>query len=116
VKAAAVGGGIKAVFVIDSEGREVGTAVSEISRHFKELKDRFRVVVVVPRHEAWLCIGLGFDAARCRNSPEHVLSMERGRYEKRHLAEWVREIDVERLMWEGDFIDYVAALRWLSDP
>ena len=72
-----------------------------------------------PRHEAWLCIGLGLDRAVCRARPEDALVRSRGArvYEKRFLAQWAHQVDVERLRKEEDFQRYVEALTWLSrDP
>ncbi len=49
----------KVIFVIDEEGKGMNNAVNDVLMHMKELEDRIRVVVVQPRHETWLCIGLG---------------------------------------------------------
>ena len=76
-------------------------------------------MVVEPSHEAWLCIGLGFNRSSCRRNP--VDTLVRGRrvksYEKRYLEKWAGEVDVQRLQGENDFKEYVNSLKWLlEDP
>ncbi len=75
--------------------------------------------MVSPRHEAWLCIGLGLDRRACRIHPEDLIADRRNlkSYEKRYLASLARNIDVAKLMNEPDFEEYIDALRWLfEDP
>lgn len=108
---------LKAVFVVDSEGDpEAGRAA--ILRHFGNPPPgvSVRVVAVDPRHEAWLCIGLGGSRSGCRGDPEEVLHRLRGvRYDKERLGEWVTDVDIGRLLGEPDFRDYLDSLRWLSE-
>ena len=116
--AAASGAALKVVFVVDSEGNPEAP-YSAVLRHFEEapLVVSAKVVSVDPRHEAWLCIGLGGDRRGCRVSPEEVLSrLRRTRYEsKRYLEEWANGIEVRYLLNEPDFRSYLECLGWLSE-
>jgi len=120
VKARIVGvDSFKIVFVVDRENRPVGEARDSLLRHLTDhlLRGNTRIVVVDPRHEAWLCIGLGLDAAKCRTSPEEAIQRVRGEYDKYRLGEWARYVDVRHLAGEPDFRDYADAIRWLrEDP
>ncbi|BES80978.1 hypothetical protein [Pyrodictium abyssi] len=111
-------GGAWRILVIDSEGRPPREAVeSDILRHVRRHRERFRVIAVVPRHEAWLCRGLGGDRGGCRSRPEGFLSRYAGRpYDRKTkhlLAELARGMDVCRLIGEEDFVEYLAGLCWL---
>lgn len=104
------------LFVIDSEGLSVDEASRRILEHFgSEDKELIRVVVVHPRHEAWLCIGLGGDRSKCRSSPEDEISRIRNELydDKSLLASLAERIDVSRLLGEDDFKEYVDYLKWL---
>ncbi len=112
----------KMVVVIDSEGKSPSIARRDVLDHFMRddyLRGKVRVAVVEPRHEAWLCIGLGLDPSRCRSTPEELIARARRlkSYEKHHLAKLAREVDIERLLRCSDFREYVSALEWLlRDP
>jgi len=117
LSAAVSGEATKVLFVIDDEGRPDAGDL-DVLRHFRNLPKvdvSIRVVAVSPMHEAWLCIGLGYDRRGCRSDPVGVLR-SRG-YEKRHLGQWAGQMGVNRLMPERDFGEYLDALRWLArDP
>ena len=112
----------KIVVVIDSEGRSPSVARRDVLDHFERdsfLRGRVRVVTVEPRHEAWLCIGLGLDPRRCRSIPEELIARAKGlkSYEKHLLTRLAKDVDVERLMSCSDFSEYVSSLEWLlRDP
>ncbi|ABL89098.1 hypothetical protein Pisl_1951 [Pyrobaculum islandicum DSM 4184] len=107
------------LFVIDSEGEDKGAAADKrVLRHLRSHEslrgrlDNVRVVVVHPRHEKWLCMGLG--GGSCSADPESGLDRVLGRvYKKDDLGKLADRIDVERLLSEGDFREYVEGLRWL---
>lgn len=112
----------RVLVVIDQEAHETPRQAAErdFLRHVKKNRDRFRVVVVQPRHEAWLCIGLGLDRKKCRKSPESVIEAIIGEpYDKRFLSKlsspFERRFDPARLEGESDFSDYMEALLWLSE-
>ena len=109
----------KMLVVIDTENRKVNESIDSVRRHFKrsELK-RTRLVTVHPRHEAWLCMGIGGDKKACRNDPESVISrLIRRRYEKYMLSSMANRVDIRRLLGENDFQKYVSLLKWLvKDP
>ncbi|GAB6947150.1 hypothetical protein JCM16161A_12800 [Vulcanisaeta sp. JCM 16161] len=103
--------------MIDEESRGKDRAVNDVLTYMMGFEDRVRVVLVQPKHEAWLCIGLGFDKIKCRKQPEDVLRYNKGNYEKRYLAEWANNVDIGKLRNEPDFQDYLDALNWLlKDP
>ena len=113
----------KIVIVVDSEGAPPTEVARRIYTHFKRSRgidmDRVRVAVVTPRHESWLCIGLGLNREACRSHPEDLIvrSHNLKSYEKRYLAKLAREIDVAKLMSEQDFREYIDAIEWLCrDP
>jgi len=66
-------------------------------------------------HEAWLCIGLGGDRSRCRDSPIYELSklLNKPYDDKSLLAKYVERIDIARLLSEEDFGTYLDYLKWL---
>ncbi|WP_231818735.1 hypothetical protein [Thermoproteus tenax] len=107
------------LFVIDSEGEEKRAAAdARVLRHLRShesLRDRLdnvRVVVVHPRHEKWLCMGLG--GRSCNSDPESELDRILGRvYKKDELAKQAGRLNVEGLMSDGDFREYIEGLRWL---
>jgi len=105
----------RVLIVIDSEHRGAKEAAeSDVLRHFRRWRDRVKVAVVEPMHEAWLCIGLCGSPRRCRNDPIGELSHRLGRpYEKRYLARLAKEIDINKLRGEHDFEKYVEQLNWL---
>ena len=114
----------KILFIIDTEGENSRKAKKEILKHFeihakrhriRGLLGRVRVVTVEPRHEKWLCVGLGL--GNC-SSPEHSLSRMLGRpYEKRDLEKLAHRVRVERLRRLRDFREYEKAIEWLcNDP
>jgi len=117
LSAAASGEATKVLLVIDDEGRP-DAVDSDVLRHLRNLPNvdvSIRVVAVSPMHEAWLCIGLGYDRRSCRSDPVGVLRSEK--YEKRHLGQWAERMSVDQLMSERDFGEYLDALRWLArDP
>jgi len=114
--------GSKVVIVVDSEGMNPDHAAGRVTTHFEDdklLSGRVRVVVVIPRHESWLCIGLGLRASACRNHPEDAIVRARGlkSYSKEHLGKLAKHADVRKLMGEKDFRKYVDAIKWvLEDP
>jgi len=111
----------RALFIIDSEGRNLNEAVEDVASHFSryELKN-IRVIVVRPRHESWLCIGLGGSRNQCRSRPEEVIVrmlINRGLrikyYEKSMLTRFAKQINIDLLLSENDFREYIEGLRWL---
>ena len=112
----------KVVVVVDSEDRNPNYAAEKVATHFrgdKVLGGRVRVVTVIPRHESWLCIGLGIRASACRSYPEDAIVRARKlkSYQKEYLAKFAEDMDVRKLMSEGDFMEYVKAIKWLfEDP
>jgi hypothetical protein len=77
------------------------------------------VVLVNPRHETWLCMGLGGDRTRCRQDPEHELRKLRDvrDYRKEYLNKWAKDINVHKLLEEHDFRKYIEVLKQLEqDP
>ena len=105
----------KTLIVIDSERRTASEAAeTDVVRHFKRWRDRVRVAVVEPMHEAWLCIGLCEKTSRCRSDPVAKLTQCLGRfYEKRDLELLAGKVDIRRLLGEEDFRRYVDLVRWL---
>jgi len=104
------------LFVIDSEGMSTEEASRRILEHFgPEERESIKVVVVHPRHEAWLCIGLGGDRSKCRSSPEDAISriLNEPYDDKSLLARLAERIDVSRLLGEDDFSEYLDYLKWL---
>jgi len=103
------------LFVVDSEGLSAEEASRRVLEHFgSEERGSIRVVVVHPRHEAWLCIGLGGDRSKCRSSPEDEISRIHKPYDnKSRLARYAEQIDVSRLLGEDDFRRYLDYLKWL---
>jgi len=112
----------KVLIVVDSEDRNPDYAVEKVIMHFKDdkvLGGRVRVVVVVPRHESWLCMGLGMQASVCRSRPEDAIVRVKKlkSYEKDYLTKLAKGVDVRKLMSEEDFRKYVEAIKWLlEDP
>ena len=87
----------KVVIVVDSDFNPED-AKRNVARHLRKLCGIVKLVVVDPRHEAWLCLGLGGSPSQCRSRPEDYISRRIGRlYEKRMLGELAREIDVNKL-------------------
>jgi len=83
----------------------------EVLDHFKRYKQPLLVITVNPRHEAWLCIGLGGDRSSCRANPEREIErITRRSYEKYHLARYARRVEVERLLDLDDFREYLKVL------
>jgi hypothetical protein len=85
---------LKVLFVVDSEGR-ADVAYNDILKHFERKPGveglEVKVVVVEPKHEAWLCIGLGGERKKCRSSPEEVISrIKNTQYSKRRLSDWLK--------------------------
>ena len=109
----------KVLVVIDTEYRSLNKALRDVADHFteKELKN-MRLVAVNPKHEAWLCIGIGGDRRACRSRPEDTISRIIGRpYEKYMLSSLTSRLNIEPLLTEEDFEEYVNALKWLiNDP
>ncbi|RFA94662.1 hypothetical protein [Pyrobaculum aerophilum] len=93
IKARVLGEDFKAVFVIDREDNDIDSAKNSVLSHFSN-PSNIKVVVVDPRHEAWLCMGLGHEAEKCRTSPEDVIARNRG--ESAGLRS-----GPARLTWEG---------------
>ncbi len=109
----------KVLIVIDSEGHRPEEArYMFVERHFQIPRSfDFKVAIVEPRHEAWLCIGLtGRKGTRgCRHEPEAILSRIFGRpYQKHMLGEHVHNVDLESLMGERDFKEYSQLLKWVA--
>ena len=112
----------KVLVVIDQETHKTPREAAEkdFLRHVKKHRNRFQVAVVRPRHEAWLCIGLGLSRDKCRKDPESAIEGLIGKpYEKRFLSKANSladsRFDPARLEKENDFIRYVKALEWLAD-
>jgi hypothetical protein len=111
---------LKVLFVVDSEGR-ADVAYNDIRKHFEKKRpgvERLdvKVVVVEPRHEAWLCIGLGGDRKKCRSNPEDVISrIKNNQYEKWRLGDWARDVDIGNLLGESDFKEYIQGVKWLLE-
>jgi len=110
---------LKVLFVIDSEGK-TNAAYNDVLKHFEKRSGAGRlnveVVVVEPRHEAWLCIGLGGKREKCRSKPEEVISRIKNElYEKRRLSDWARDVEIEYLLDESDFKEYIQKVRWLLE-
>ena len=104
------------LIVVDKEDNTVREARRLILGHFdRRVRSFLRLVVVDPRHEKWLCIGLSDNIRNCRTRPEHKISLLKGfRYEKIHLSSLANQVDIERLLSNAhDFRDYVEKLRWL---
>jgi len=101
----------KVIAVLDEDGVERAEVKREVLGHFKGYKQPLLVITVKPRHEAWLCIGLGGDRSSCRANPEREIERITGRsYEKYHLAGYARRVEVERLPDLNDFREYLKAL------
>ena len=107
----------KALIVIDSERRSIEEAERGILNHFgREHSQHLKVVVVDPRHEAWLCIGMGLGRGSCRSDPELEISKAIGTdYEKHMLGKLAARVSIESLLGEPDFQSYLEGLRWLLD-
>lgn len=108
------------IVVIDSEGKSPEAARHEdVLRHFPPgERSRVAVAVVEPRHEAWLCTGLGYEPQGCRRRPEEHLVRQSGMksWSKQLLGKWASRIEPRRLLTLSDFQDYVRVLvRTLGD-
>ena len=110
-------GEYKALIVVDSD-RDPVRARESIVRHLRSWSVPYSVVTVSPRHEAWLCIGMGLDSRKCRRNPEALLERQVGRvYEKRMLSTLSTRVNVDYLLGKSDFMRYVKELRrLLLDP
>ncbi len=112
----------KVVVVLGSENQPPEHVKQRVLMHFEkdpQLSNRVRVAVVEPRHETWLCIGLGLDPHRCRAAPEDLIARARNlrTYEKHHLAKLAKNMDTQRLASLRDFREYLEAIEWLArDP
>lgn len=112
----------KILIVIDQENLPATKAKERVTMHFEKdniLKGRVRVVIAVPRHEAWLCIGLGLSPHKCRRNPEENIARAKNlkTYDKHHLARLAAQIDPEKLQGQPDLDEYMEALQWLeTDP
>ena len=117
--ALARGGEWRVLVVIDSEGRPPARAArDDVLRHVKKNRDRFRVVVVEPTHEAWACMSLGGPTGKCRTREGAVEFLERRLgepYEKRMLERIasLADFNPQRLVGQHDFNQYVDGLRWV---
>jgi len=107
----------KALIVVDSD-RDPVRARESVVRHLRDWSVPYSVVTVNPRHEAWLCIGIGLDARKCRRNPEALIERHTGRvYEKRMLSTLSTRVDVDYLLGKSDFRKYISELkRLLLDP
>jgi len=107
----------RTLIVIDSERKLIEEAERDILSHFgQEHSQHLKVVIVDPRHEAWLCIGMGLDRGSCRSDPELEISKAIGTdYEKRMLGKLATRVSIESLLEEPDFQSYLEGLRWLLD-
>ncbi|MEB3861385.1 MAG: hypothetical protein GSR84_04105 [Desulfurococcales archaeon] len=112
----------KILVVIDSEGRapEEASRQDVLSHIQKRVKEHFRVAVVEPLHEAWVCLGLGGHRAICRSGKGAIRFIETTlgvRYEKRLLEKIpkMRGFTFSRLIEEHDFQAYIQSLKWLLD-
>ncbi len=119
-KLASVTHGEERIIIVIDDGRP-DQALAGVHRHLKRWKELFRVVLVNPRHEAWLCIGLGLarrGVGECRDSPEDLIERHVGApYTKPMLARLSRRVSIDLLLRFEDFQAYVGALRELTgDP
>jgi len=106
----------RVLIVVDKEDNTVREAKRLILDHFdRKIKSILRLVIVNPRHEKWLCIGLSNNIRNCNTRPEHKISLLKGfRYRKIHLSSLASQINIERLLSNArDFKDYLEKLRWL---
>lgn len=108
--------------VIDSEGRSAEEAAEQdvLSHVPEKFKQRFRVAVVEPFHEAWACLGLNGPRSTCRDKKGAIRFLERtlkGMYEKRMLEKIpaMKTFDFARLQGEKDFEAYIKNLKWLLE-
>ncbi len=116
--AARVGAGeYKALIVVDSDN-DPEKARKNILRHLENWPVPFSVVTVDPRHEAWLCIGMGLDPRKCRRNPEAVIERHLNTvYEKRMLSTLSSKISIDHLLDKTDFKKYIKELKkLLNDP
>ncbi len=90
----------KIVIVFDTEYRRPELAVEDIASHFnKHYHKNMEFILVEPKHETWLCIGLCGDYRKCRTKPEGIISNIIGRkYEKQMLTTLAKKIDIEKLL------------------
>ncbi|MEB3846167.1 MAG: hypothetical protein GSR83_03865 [Desulfurococcales archaeon] len=116
--AARVGAGeYKALIVVDSDN-DPEKARENILRHLENWPVPFSIVTVDPRHETWLCIGMGLDPRKCRRNPEAVIERHLNTvYEKRMLSTLSSKTSIDHLMNKNDFKKYIKELkRLLNDP
>ena len=115
----------KILVVIDQESQPREEARQRVLKHFKPrhgnqpVPRTVRVVVVEPRHETWLCIGLGLDPRSCTKDPETAITRKTKAksYSKDMLARLAPHIDPGKLLGRRDFREYLEALRQLhQDP
>jgi len=118
VLARAVEEPLKVLFVIDTEG-EMNAEEAFVLRHFKAMPQyvQVRVATVEPKHEAWLCIGLGGNKLSCRRDPVFELCKLRNvtEFKKEYLGKWANRLDITKLLDESDFNRYLDYLRWIMD-
>ncbi len=87
----------KVVIVVDSDYQS-DEARRKITRHLDKLRGSVSVVLADPRHEAWLCLGLGGSPSTCRSRPEDFLSRRVGApFDKKMLEVLAKNVDVGRL-------------------
>lgn len=105
----------KLLIVIDTEGMPEDDAKRNVLKHFKQTPpESIRVVTVDPKHEAWLCVGLGLKPSKCASNPELELEHYLGKpYEKHHLSTLAPRINLGYLSKRKDFKEYVESLKWL---
>jgi len=107
----------RALIVIDSERKSIEEAERDILSHFGQGHSQYlKMVIVDPRHEAWLCIGMGLGRGSCRSDPEREISKAiNADYEKHMLGKLATRVSIGLLLGEPDFQSYLEGLRWLLD-
>jgi len=112
----------KILVALDTENQEPEHVKQRVLIHFRKdphLNNRIQVVAVEPKHDTWLCIGLGLDPHQCKIIPEHLIARSRGlkSYSKEHLGKLARYMDPQKLAKQKDFKEYLEAIKWLTqDP
>jgi len=107
----------RVLFLIDIEDRDINEAEASVKSHFKqEYCPNIRIIAIHPKHEAWLCIGIGLNKQKCR--ADSISEIQRSRnlvYDKHLLADLAGQINIDNLLLENDFREYVNSLIWLTE-
>jgi len=106
----------KLIMLVDSEYENVQQVESLVLEHVPSIyRDRVKVIVVDPKIEKWICIGLGI---RIMGDPVETLKDHlrkrtgniRG-YEKYMLPQFANKIEISQLMQVPEFKMLLNALR-----